>query len=400
MGRPAGSDPDSDVIVVGGGHAGLLLALGLDGCGLRVSVIEAMAPEAGPSSGDDGRALALMYGSKQVLDGLGAWAPVQPFTTPVTGVRVRDLSSGASASYDAREVGHHPFAYGILNGRLRGALLQAVRDRAGIELIAPDRLEALSPGGRGLAVQLASGGQRTAALVVGADGRASSVRRLAGIRAGRWRYDQTALTFAVHHERPHDGLVREFLRPAGPLALLPIGPRQCSITWVEGGDVARWLAGARPEALLGRLGEETGGVLGPMRLEGEVRSWPLEGHVAARPVARRVALVGDAAHGTHPIHAQGFNLGVRDVGTLVGLLAEAKQAGRDLGGSGLLLDYARRRRGDTWLTVNLTDGLARLFSNDLAPARLIRGIGLSLIDGLPPLKAMAMRRGMGLGAPT
>ncbi|MDX1542115.1 MAG: FAD-dependent monooxygenase, partial [Geminicoccaceae bacterium] len=317
-------------------------------------------------------------------------------TTPVEGVHVVDVASGASADYDPREVGDHPFAYGVLNHQLRTALAGLVQGEGGIEVVAPDRVIALHPAGATMVAELDSGGRRRARLVVGADGRSSSVRELANIRTERWSYGQTALTFAVRHDRPHGGLVREFLRPSGPLALLPVGPRLTSITWVDRPEVAQWLAAGDTQTLIGRLEDEIGDLLGTIRLEGQVASWPLEGHLAARPVAPRAALVGDAAHGLHPIHAQGFNLGVRDVQTLVRLIAAANAAGRDIGGSDLLLEYARRRRSDARTIVGLTDGLARLFSTDFAAARIVRGLGLTLLDSVAPLRALAMRRGMGL----
>lgn len=385
-------------VVVGGGHAGLLCAAGLARAGFGAVVIEAGDLDQVALAPFDGRALALMYGSKLVFDGFGAWPAAAPHATPVAGVRVMDAISGSAASYDAAEIGDHPFAFGIENRSLRAALLEHVRALPTVEIKAPARIVGLERAGSGVAVHLEGGDSVAGPLLIGADGRGSAVRRLAGIRTRSWHYHQTALTFAVRHDRDHGGLVREYLRAAGPLALLPIGERLCSITWIERDDRARWLASADSESVLDALRDETGDVLGDLDLAGEVRSWPLGGHVASRPVAPRTVLIGDAAHGTHPIHAQGFNLGVRDVATLIEVLKEAALAGRDLGNSTVLLDHARRRAADTSLIVTMTDGLARLFSSDLYPARLLRGLTLRLADQVPLVKQTAMRRGMGLAS--
>jgi len=384
------------VVVVGAGPAGLLTALGLEQLDLDVTVVTAEPLAAPDGNRFDGRAIALMYGSKKILDGLRLWGAVGSRATPVFGVRVRDEASGATVTYDAAEIADHPFSFGIENRLLRQALLDLARARPRIAFAAPAEVVALKATGETLTLVLSDGHELPAALVVGADGRASTIRRLAGIPAERLRYDQTALTFAIRHTAQHEQLVREYLRPGGPLALLPIGPRLCSVTWVERPDVARWLLQTDETTVLDALRSTIGDALGDLALESEPAAHPLAGHVATRNVARRAALVGDAAHGLHPIHAQGFNLGVRDVATLLEVIADARAAGRDIGGSDCLLAYERLRRADTRFIAGLTDGLNRLFSNDFAPLLAIRGLGLRAVDTIPPLKAMAMRRGMGL----
>jgi 2-octaprenyl-6-methoxyphenol hydroxylase len=384
------------VVVVGAGPVGLLTALGVEQLDLDVTVVAAEPPKAAAAERFDGRAIALMYGSKKILDALRLWTAVGGHATPIFGVRVRDEATGATVTYDAAEIADHPFSYGIENRLLRQALLDQVRARPRIRFTAPAEVVALRGTGGTLTLVLSDGRELAGALVVGADGRASTIRRLARIPAERLRYDQTALTFAVRHTAPHDQLVREYLRPGGPLALLPIGPRLCSVTWVERHDVARWLLEADEMTVLDTLRSTIGDVLGELALESEPAAHPLAGHVATRNVAPRTALVGDAAHGLHPIHAQGFNLGVRDVAALLEVIADARAAGREVGGSDCLLAYERLRRADTRFIAGLTDGLNRLFSNDFAPLLAIRGLGLRAVDAIPPLKAMAMRRGMGL----
>ena len=295
-----------------------------------------------------------MYGSKRVFDALGLWARLADIAEPIHAVIVEDRGTGAAITYQAVEIADHPFGYGLETGALRGRLLELALERPGIEIVAPARLVAFRRAADGIAAELDDGRQLDATLIVGADGRASTVRARAGLEGSLRPYPQVALTFAIRHERPHEGRVREFLRPPGPLALLPIGQNLCSVTWIEGSGLARHLLAAPRAVLTAMLDERLGGVLGAFEIEGEPTGHPLSVHQAKRFVAPRIALAGDAAHGIHPIHAQGFNLAVRDVATLAEVLVEAAGAGRDLGDPEVLMRYdapaARRcphdRRGD------------------------------------------------------
>lgn len=382
--------------MIGGGHSGLLLALALERLGVAVDVIDPEPVDATLAAPFAGRALALMYGAKRVLESLGLWARLADIAEPVWGVRVEDQSTGASIAYEAAEVGDHPFGFGIESRALRRRLLELALERPGIEVIAPARLRHLARTAEGIEATMEDGTRHGASLVVGADGRGSTVRACAGLDGASWRYPQTALTFAIRHGRPHDRRVREYLRPAGPLALLPIGPDLSSITWSETAGLARHLLEGPREQLAAALRERIGDVLGDCQIVGEPAAYPLGGHRARRFVAPRVALVGDAAHGIHPIHAQGFNLAVRDIAALAEVLLEAARARRDPGDAEVLVGYDRARRADADAVAAMTDGLNLLFSNDLAPAKLARRLGLSALERLPWLKQLAMRRGMGL----
>jgi 2-octaprenyl-6-methoxyphenol hydroxylase len=384
------------VVVAGGGHVGLLLALALERLGLQSTVVDAQPVEAICGARFGGRAIALMYGSKRVFEALGVWAPLAQLAEPVHAVVLEDRSTGASLVYQAAEIVDHPFAYGIETRALRRTLMELVLQHPGIEVVAPARLSGLERADDHIAAVLDDGRRLDAALIVGADGRGSTVRTRAGLDGSSREYRQTALTFAIRHELPHDGRVREFLRPAGPLALLPIGQELSSVTWVEGTPLAQHLLAGPADALAAVLGERIGGVLGAFQITGEPAGHPLSVHHARRFVAPRIALVGDAAHGIHPIHAQGFNLAVRDVATLAEVLVEAARAGRDIGDAEILMRYDRLRRADARMVAGMTDGLNSLFSNDLGPAKVLRRAGLSALDRLSPLKHLAMRRGMGL----
>jgi 2-octaprenyl-6-methoxyphenol hydroxylase len=222
------------------------------------------------------------------------------------------------------------------------------------------------------------------------------VRALAGIRTRHVPYRQTAITLAFRHDEPHDHRVREFMNEAGPLALLPIGDRICSATWIERPKEAERLLAADPADLREALARRQQGGLEPVEILGRPAGFPLSADTAERYVAPRVALVGDAAHGLHPIHAQGWNLGVRDIAALAEVLVEASRSAQDLGSGEVLQRYARWRESDALMILTLTDGLNRLFSTDFMPAKLLRRTSLAVLDRMAPIKSWVMRRGMGM----
>ena len=386
-----------DLVIVGGGHAGLWLGAAVARAGLSVVLVDPLSPPAVGAVPADGRTLALLGGSRRVAVAQGIWADVAAVGHPVRRVEVLEPVSGARVAYEAAAFGLDLFAVGVESQALRKALATSFLAAAGEAAWLSGRLAAWRRDGAAVVVELAAGQQLRARLLVGADGRGSAVRARARIALSRATYGQSALAFVVRHERPHGDAVRERLRAAGPLALLPVGPCRCGVTWVEPEAAAQRLARAPAEELLHRLDEATGGVLGAMVLDSPVAAWPLGAQHARRYVAPRVALIGDAAHGVHPIHAQGFNMGVADIAALLEHLVAARAAGRDIGAADVLLAYERARWWDNERRLRLTDGLNRLFSNDLQPARLVGGAVLRALDTIPPLKALAVREGMRAG---
>lgn len=386
-----------ELVIVGGGHSGLLLALALERHGLRPTVVDAEPVNQVLEAPFDGRALALMQGSKQVFAALGLWPDFAPIATPIDGVQVCDDGTGGSIAYDAKEVGGEAFGFGVETRRLRQKLLELVLEEPAIRHLAPHRVETLERGANGLTLVLDDGRRLQTPLAIGADGRRSSVRRLAGIGVDRIDYRQTALTFAFRHAEPHEHRVREFMGEAGPLALLPIGDDLCSATWIERPEVAEILLSSSFDDLLEALSARQNGVLSPLEILGKPAGFPLCAETARKYAVPRIALVGDAAHGLHPIHAQGWNLGVRDIAALAEVLVDTARAGQDLGSGESLQRYARWRESDARMTLGLTDGLNRLFSTDFAPAKLLRRTGLAVLDNLSPVKSWVMRRGMGIG---
>ncbi len=390
----------ADVLIVGGGLVGGTLAMALAEAGLTALVVEAGDPEAALDAGFDGRCSAIALSSKRMLVRLGLWEELARDAAPMLDIRVSEGSSRLFLHYDHRDVGTEPFGFMVENRLLRRALLTCMRQQPGIRLIAPDRIVQLERFGDGVAARLASGGRLRAPLVVAADGRASRIRDEAGIRVTRWAYGQTAIVCTVRHQRSHDFVAHEHFLPAGPFAILPLLPGdRSSIVWTERAALAPLIMGGSDAQFLAELGRRFGDFLGTLALEGPRFSHPLSLQYAERSIDRRLALVGDAAHAMHPIAGQGLNMGFRDVAALAELLDDAKQRREDLGDARLLARYQRWRRFDNTLMLAMTDGLNRLFSNDIAPIRLARDLGLAGVNRMPPLKRLFMRHAMGIAGP-
>lgn len=386
-----------EALIVGGGHAGLLLGTALAHAGMSVRLIERQSRAAIADAPADGRTLALLAGSVGIVRRVGAWPRLAEVTEPIERVEVCDVDGGGQVHYDSEGHGKGPFGVGVEQPALRAALLQSFLDHAGGSAFLQDEVASLRRERDASVVTLASGRALAAPIVVGADGRGSHMRELARIAVDRWSYDQRALTMVLRHDLPHRGMVREWLRRGGPLATLPLPGRRTGITWVERVADAAVLAAMAPSELVAAFATATGGALGRVEIESGPTFYPLGAQHARSYVAPRLALVGDAAHGVHPIHAQGFNMGVADVGALTAALVAAKARGLDLGSGEALLPYSRARRSDNTQRLWLTDGLVRLFTADLPPLRAARSLALDAIERVPPLKRLAVRHGMQTG---
>ena len=381
------STTEHEIVIVGGGHAGLLAALALRAADFDVVVADPAGPASQPLSG---RSLALLAGSRVLAERMGIWRHLHAIIHPVRRVDVRDVASGGQVVYRSRDIGREPLAYGVINEELRASLAAALP----VDIWRLSSASGLPERG---CVRLADGRELWARLVIGADGRASRVRQLAGIALERKRYGQSALSLIVEHERGSRETVLERLRPEGPLATLPLGSHRSGITWVEKEAEAGRIAAAGESGILSRLDGLLGAELGPCRLVSPVQLYPLGAQHARRYVAPGIALIGDAAHGVHPIHAQGFNMGIADIACLVDLLVDARARRQDIGGE-VLCRYEQRRRPESASRLRLTDTLNRLYSNDLLPLRPARRLLLDLLDGAPPLRRRAIRHGMQLAS--
>jgi 2-octaprenyl-6-methoxyphenol hydroxylase len=290
----------------------------------------------------------------------------------------------------------------VENRFLRAAMLRRLRTCTDVELVAPDEALETSRGADKVDIALKSGRRLAARLVASAEGRFGTMREDAGIGARAWSYGQVAIVLVAHHERPHRGIAQEKFLPGGPFAILPMqdgeaGEHRSSIVWTERASIARRLLELDAPRFNAEFARRFGDFLGHVEPAGPRWSHPLGLVHAERYVDERMVLVGDAAHGIHPIAGQGYNLGVRDIAALVEVLVDARRLGLDIGAADTLERYARWRRADNFTMVAATDLLNRLFSNDIAPLRLVRDAGLAAVNRVPPLRRFFLRHAMGLG---
>ncbi len=375
-----------DVAFVGGGMVGMTAAIGLARHGLEVAVVDGAAPAATTAPAFDGRCSAIAYASCRMLEALDIWPLLAAEAQPIREIRVSDGDSRLFLHFASQEIGDAPLGQMVENRHFRLALEARRRALAGIALHAPARVARVARSAGSALLTLADGRRIRAALLVGADGRNSFMRRRAGIRTPRWRYDQVGIVATVAHERDHRGIAHERFLPPGPFAILPLTGCRSSLVWTARADTKPAIMALSKAAFEAEVGARMGDFLGAIEVVGPRWSYPLGLHVAERFIAPRLALVGDAAHGIHPIAGQGLNLGLRDVAAFVEIIVEAARRGEDIGSPFVLERYERWRRTDTLVLAAVTDGLNRLFSNDIAPLRLARDLGLGVVNRLPPLK--------------
>jgi 2-octaprenyl-6-methoxyphenol hydroxylase len=392
---------DCDVLIVGGGLNGPALALALASAGITSIVLDAGDRADLEADDFDGRAYALALSSRRMLEALGLWPGLADRVQPINDIKVSDGRAGEGASraflhFDHREIDEGPMGHVLEDRYLRRALLAAMDAAPEVDARSGAEVTGQAAGPAGASVRLADGTGLRAALVVGCDGRGSAVARRAGIARRGWDYGQTSLVAAVEHDRPHAGVAHQFFMPAGPLAILPLPGNRSSIVWTEAAERAAAIAALDAAGYLAELRPRFGDFLGAVRLAGARFAYPLGLSLAASFVAERVALVGDAAHGIHPLAGQGLNLGLRDVAALAQVLVAAHRLGRDVGAADVLADYARWRRFDTAVLAAATDALNRLFSNDNPVLRLGRDLGLGLVGRMPALRRALIREAAGL----
>ncbi|MEM7296054.1 MAG: FAD-dependent monooxygenase, partial [Pseudomonadota bacterium] len=332
---------------------------------------------------------------------LGLWGELEPAAGPIRHIKVTDGRVGGgpgpfSLSFDHREIGESPMGWMVEDRHLRHALLDAIGAEDAITYLPGTRVTGQRHVPGAVEVALSRGASRRAALLVGADGRASATAERVGIRRDHQIYDQTALVCAIAHSKSHDQTAYQFFVPEGPVAILPLADNRSSIVWTESTRRAAKMNALSDAAYLETLHARLGDFLGAFELAGDRYTYPLGSLIARRFVAERVALVGDAAHAMHPIAGQGLNVGLRDVAALAHVLGEAARRGQDPGGQSVLAGYERWRRLDANLLVGATDVFNRLFSNDSAMLRAIRGIGMHAVVALPALRRNLIREAAGI----
>lgn len=389
---------NSDVIILGGGLVGATLGVGLAAHGLNAIIIDPADPAVTLAPGFDGRASAVASASGRMLDAIGIGARLAGKGCAIRHIRVSDgLEPGALDFIPDADDG----ALGTMfeNKLLRTAIHEAAMAADGVDLRMKTRATHVERGPAGVTVTLDTGDVIRAPLLVAAEGRNSPTREAAGITVARWKYDHAAIIGAFHHERAHENIAFEIFYPTGPFALLPlpddeIGHRSAIVWSVKGADGPAMLK-LSDRAFLAEAEKQMGGFLGKLSHASPRASYPLGFHHAARVTAERLVLVGDAAHGIHPIAGQGLNLGFRDVAALVEVLVEGKRTGLDLGDAALLARYQQWRGLDTMMVAVATDVLNRLFGVPGRTASAVRRFGISAVNRIPPLKGRFMAEARG-----
>jgi len=395
--------PDTDVLIAGGGLNGPALALALAGAGLTVTVVDAQPARARADAAFDGRAYALAVASKRLLEAVGLWSGLADKVQPMTAVKASDGRAGEAPSpffldFQSAELEEGPVGYMLEDRHLYAAFLAAMQANPHITHIPATSVVAQEPLAAGIAVTLSDGQTVVARLLVGADGRRSGVAERAGITRSGWGYGQTALVAAIAHERPHGGVAQQLFMPSGPLAILPLTGNRSSIVWSESDEAAKTIAALDDAAFLEVLRPRFGDFLGAISLCGPRFMYPLNLTLANAYTAPRIALIGDAAHGVHPIAGQGLNLGLRDVAALAEVLAEAKRRGEDIGAADVLERYQQWRRFDSTTLALGMDSVNRLFSNDNPLLRAGRDLGMGVVQAIPALRRGFMRQAAGVSA--
>lgn len=395
------TDIRADVAILGGGLVGAALAAGLASCGLATVLIDQESPVEQRMIEHDGRGSAVALGSRLILEGLGVWPYLVDAAGPIRDIRVTDGPSRLFMHYDHRDVGDQPVGYIIENLDLRRGLHKRLAELTGpLTWLAPATAEAIEVTAGAAHIRLTDGRRVSASLLVGADGRGSQVRKAAGIGLTRVPYGQTGIVCSVRHEPDHQCVAHERFLASGPFALLPLIDRQrSSVVWTERDRLVPAMMALDDVAFSREMTLRFGPTMGDLTLDSRRWAYPLSAQLAHRMAAPRLVLIGDAAHGVHPISGQGVNLGWRDVAALAEMLVDAHRLGQDLGDVTRLRDFEAWRRPDILAMLAATDGLNRLFSNDIGPIRLARDIGLAVVDKLPMVKKVLMRHAMGVLGP-
>ena len=390
----------ADVLILGGGLVGLAVAVALDRHGVSSIVVDAAEPTGQIAPAFDGRATAVSSASWRMLEAIGVAEALTP--CPIRAIRVSDQLKPGSLTFDpARDdVAADPLGLMVENRLLRQALQQAAAAAPNIQVIAPAEAAEVVRDAHGVRAALADGRLVTASLLVGAEGRQSPTREAAGIQVARWRYDHAAIVTTIAHEQPHDNIAYEIFWTDGPFAILPMlndadGRHRSAIVWSVRREDGPAYADLPARAFAAEVEKRMGGFLGEVTPIGQRWTYPLGFHHAAQITALRLALVGDAAHGIHPIAGQGLNLGFRDAAALAQVLVEGARLGLDLGDAQLLARYQRWRSLDSFSVALATDSLTRIYGVPGRTASAVRRFGMSLIDRVGPLKHRLMAEARG-----
>jgi len=388
-----------DLVILGGGLVGMTRALAAARKGLTSHVVERSDPETLTAAGADGRASAISTASWNLFGHIGLADRLDPLGCPIESIAVSDGMKSGRIDFRPRP-DEGTLGRMFANRDLRLALFEAAKDETAIawhvraEVVARDR------GPHGVSVTLADGTVLAGSLLVAAEGRQSPTRDEAGFGLAKWDYSHRAIVSALWHEKPHEGVAWEIFYPDGPFALLPLrdegGRHRSALVWTVAEKDAAGITKLPDPIFLSEVDKAMHGVFGRIELAAPRMSYPLKFHHSGQLVDHRLVLIGDAAHGMHPIAGQGLNLGLRDVGALVEVLADGMRLGLEPGDAQLLKRYETWRSLDTFMVMSVTDGLNRLFGIPGALPSAARRAGMSAVQRIEPLKTFFMNEARGV----
>lgn len=384
-----------DCIVIGGGLSGLTTTLALSKIGLSVAIIDKTSLKIVKKNEGDQRTTAVSASGKKVFEALDVWDSLKKGAEPILDIVVSEKGKKGHLNFDHQTVGTEPMGHILNNIELKNSLISSIRSQKNIQLFPFKSLNNFFPETGAATIHLNDGSSYEAALLVAADGRNSDGRRIAKIKSTNIDYNQSSIVFTVGHEKPHRGTAYEQFTTGGPIASLPMRGNKSSVVWSEDTEVVESLMQLDDKDFAAAASYRLNDCLGKMTIIGQRKVFPLKLNYADTIIANRFAMVGDAAHGLHPIAGQGFNLGLRDIANLTEEISNARRLGLDIGSFETLRSYQAARRFDNFSLVAATDGLNRLFTDNNKIVRFIRSSGLDAINTMNPIKNLFMRLAMG-----
>ena len=391
-----------DILIIGAGLNGATMALGAAQFGLSVALFDAHKMSDQLETGFDGRSYALSLTSVRMMRSLGLWDALNDHAQPILDIKVCEgqLPDGPSPfflHFDHNEIEEGPMGCMVQDRYLRPVLQAAVDKNDHIDYFPNIKIQSHQCTAECVNVTTDAGQDYTGKLLIAADGRQSATATRAGIRRKGWDYGQSALVCAIEHENPHNATAYQYFMPQGPLAILPLTNNRSSIVWSETHERANDIMRLDDAAYLSVLHPRFGDFLGDIKLAGKRYKYPLSLSIAEEFVKPRFALIGDAAHGIHPIAGQGLNAGLKDIAALCHVLQDAHHRGENIGAIDVLERYQEWRRFDVNLLALATDGFNKLFSNSNALLRSGRALGLGIINKMPKMRRSFIREAAGLG---